>query len=78
MNRFLWVVSIAAVLAAASTSATAQLSNGKGDLRVTTYKVDEGTGCIEVTQPTNAEQFFVAVGRPLAAPRAVYERGGLS
>jgi len=70
-HRFLRVVvSLAALFAATATSLTAQLSKGKGDLRVMAYNVDEGTDFIEVRNATNLEQFLVAVGQTISQVRA--------
>ncbi len=53
------------------TSAAAQsLSKGKGDLRVMTYNVDEGTDFLEIQQATNLNQFLVAVGQTITQVRA--------
>jgi len=69
-HRFLWVVNVAVLLAATATSATAQLSKGKGDLRVMTYNVDEGTDFLEVASATTQEEFLVAVGQTISQVRA--------
>jgi hypothetical protein len=57
-------------LAYMHTPALAQsLSNGKGDLRVMTYNVNEGSDFIEVQQ-ANAQTFVVAVGQTITQVRA--------
>jgi hypothetical protein len=50
--------------------APAQLSKGKGDLRVMTYNVDEGTDFIEVARATNLAQLLVAIGTTISQVRA--------
>jgi endonuclease/exonuclease/phosphatase family metal-dependent hydrolase len=62
-------------LATPSLFAQSQLSNGKGDLRVMTYNVDEGTDYIEVMAATTREQFLVAVGQTITQVRATDPRG---
>ena len=52
------------------TPAAAQLSQGKGDLRVMTYNVDEGTDYLEVAAATNLTQFLIAVGQTISQVRA--------
>jgi len=69
-HRFLWAVNAAVLLAATASSATAQLSKGKGDLRVMTYNVDEGTDFFEVASATTQEEFLVAVGQTISQVRA--------
>jgi len=46
------------------------LSKGKGNLRVMTYNVDEGTDYLEVQQATNVSEFLVAVGQTITQVRA--------
>ena len=50
--------------------ATAQLSQGNGNLRVMTYNVDEGTDYVEVQNATTATQFLIAVGETITNVRA--------
>jgi len=50
--------------------ATAQLSQGNGNLRVMTYNVDEGTDYVEVQNATTATQFPIAVGETITNVRA--------
>ena len=69
-HRFLRVVYVAALLAATAISATGQLSKGKGDLRVMTYNVDEGTDFLEVASATTQEEFLIAVGQTISEVRA--------
>jgi len=57
------------LLLAVNASAQA-FSNGKGDLRVMTYNVNEGTDFLEVQQATNGQQFLVAVGQTITQVRA--------
>src|SRR6266481_3567278 len=59
-----------ACLALATSGAGQSLSNGKGDLRVMTYNVDEGTDFLEVQQATNVNEFLVAVGQTITQVRA--------
>lgn len=57
------ILAAAALLYAAIPAALAQsLSTGKGDLRVMTYNVNEGTDYREVQEATNSAQFFAGVG----------------
>ena len=49
---------------------TQSLSMGKGDLRVMTYNVDEGSDFIEVTRATTLSQLLVAVGQTITQVRA--------
>jgi hypothetical protein len=51
------------------------LSNGKGDLRVMTYNVDEGTDYIEVMAAKTAPEFLVAVGKTITQVRATDPHG---
>jgi hypothetical protein len=60
------VVQVCTFLAAHAQS----LSKGKGDLRVMTYNVDEGTDFIEISQANNATQFLIAVGQTITQVRA--------
>ncbi len=46
------------------------LSKGKGDLRVMTYNVDEGTDFLEIQQAKNLNQFLIAVGQTINQVRA--------
>src|SRR5437867_3348035 len=46
------------------------LSAGKGDLRVMTYNVNEGTDFIEVQHATNLTEFLLAVGQTITQVRA--------
>jgi hypothetical protein len=46
------------------------LSHGKGNLRVMTYNVDEGTDFLEVQHATTLTQFLVAVGQTITQVRA--------
>jgi hypothetical protein len=53
------------------TPALAQsLSNGKGDLRVMTYNVNEGSDFLEVEQAADPQQFLFAVGQTITQVRA--------
>ena len=45
------------------------LSKGKGDLRVMTYNVNEGTDYLEIQQATDLNQFLVAVGQTITQVR---------
>ena len=59
-----------ACLLLATGGAGQSLSKGKGDLRVMTYNVDEGTDYLEVQQATNVSEFLVAVGQTITQVRA--------
>ncbi len=59
-----------ACLALATSGAGQSLSKGKGDLRVMTYNVDEGTDYLEVQRATDVNQFLVAVGQTITQVRA--------
>ena len=59
-----------ACLVLATSGAGQSLSKGKGDLRVMTYNVDEGTDFLEVQQATDVNQFLVAVGQTISQVRA--------
>ena len=72
-RRYLAVGALAFAVAQVCTflAAHAQsLSKGKGDLRVMTYNVDEGTDFIEISQANNATQFLIAVGQTITQVRA--------
>jgi len=45
------------------------LSKGKGDLRVMTYNVNEGTDYLEIQQARDLNQFLVAVGQTITQVR---------
>ncbi len=68
-RQLLWlctIIAAAAVLWATVPAVLAQsLSHGKGDLRVMTYNVDEGTDYYEVQGAKNAYEFLVAVGKTI-------------
>jgi hypothetical protein len=57
-------------LATGPLPAQAQLSNGKGDLRVMTYNVDEGTDFNEVVAAQTLTEFLLAVGATITQVRA--------
>ena len=59
-----------ACLVLATNGAGQSLSKGKGNLRVMTYNVDEGTDYLEVQQATNLNEFLVAVGQTINQVRA--------
>lgn len=70
MNCFV-ACAVLAVLSCCSPAVFAQsLSQGRGDLRVMTYNVDEGTDFLEVQSATNVTQFLVAVGQTITQVRA--------
>jgi hypothetical protein len=50
--------------------AAQSLSNGKGDLRVMTYNVDEGTDYLEILQAKSTMEFLLAVGQTITQVRA--------
>ena len=66
------IAAMIAVLASAAGSlpAQAQLSKGKGDLRVMTYNVDEGTDFIELAAAQTLQQFLLTVGATITQARA--------
>lgn len=68
----IWMVLVMLIgwLATPAQGAPQALSNGKGDLRVMTYNVDEGTDFLEVQQATNLTQFLIAVGQTITQVRA--------
>ncbi len=51
-------------------AAAESLSKGKGDLRVMTYNVDEGTDYNAVQQAGNLQEFLAAVGQTISEVRA--------
>src|SRR6266849_1936787 len=59
-----------ACLALATSGAGQSLSKGKGDLRVMTYNVDEGTDFLEIQQATSVNEFLVAVGQTITQVRS--------
>jgi len=63
-------IALAFVIAAVSQSEAGTLSNGKGDLRVMTYNVNEGTDYLEVQHARNALEFLLAVGQTITQVRA--------
>jgi hypothetical protein len=78
-SYLLLLASMTAVLWALTPTTEAQsLSKGKGDLRVMTYNVDEGTDYIEVMAAKNAQQFLVAVGQTITQVRATDPRGRMA
>jgi hypothetical protein len=71
--RFTFFVTVVAILPLAIAGLTpvqAQLSKGKGDLRVMTYNVDQGTDFVELASAANETQFLVAVGQTITQVRA--------
>ena len=82
-TRILWaswvlravLVFLLAWLARPMPAAAQSLSNGKGNLRVMTYNVDEGTDYLEILDavqhhPGDTVQFLVAVGQTIKQVRA--------
>jgi len=69
---FSWLLAgLAMLLCVAASPAGAQsLSKGKGDLRVMTYNVDEGTDYQELQQARNSTEFLLAVGQTIMQVRA--------
>lgn len=73
------LASLAVVLCALTPTVAAQsLSKGKGDLRVMTYNVDEGTDYYEVMAAKNAQEFFFAVGQTITQVRATDPPGRMT
>ena len=65
------LVSLLVVLWISAPQAGAQsLSKGKGDLRVMTYNVDEGTDYQELQHARNSTEFLLAVGQTITQVRA--------
>src|SRR3954470_8381590 len=67
---FLAVVAISTLVFAGLTPLQAQLSKGKGSLRVMTYNVDQGTNFVELASATSQPAFLVAVGQTISQVRA--------
>jgi hypothetical protein len=63
-------ICIAAIITLLAPPAQAQLSKGKGDLRVMTYNVYQGTDFDEVAAAQNLLQFLLAVGQTITQVRA--------
>jgi len=63
-------IGLALLIAAVSPSVAGTLSNGKGDLRVMTYNVNEGTDYLEVQHARNALEFLLGVGQTITQVRA--------
>lgn len=73
MNRHsLWLLACAVlVFSSASPQLGAQsLSKGKGDLRVMTYNVNEGTDYVELQNARSSTEFLIAVGQTITQVRA--------
>jgi hypothetical protein len=51
-------------------AAAQSLSRGRGDLRVMTYNVNEGTDFLQIQAATDADSFLVAVGQTITQVRA--------
>lgn len=64
------LLSLLACLASSTQNAAQSLSKGKGDLRVMTYNVDEGTDYLEIQQAKDLNQFLIAVGQTITQVRA--------
>ncbi len=77
MNRYLWLTACAAVLflIAAPQAGAQSLSKGKGDLRVMTYNVDEGTDYWELQKARTGTEFLIAVGQTISQVRATDPTG---
>ena len=71
--RVWWTLSgllgLLACLAGPTPTVAQSLSNGKGDLRVMTYNVNEGTDYLEIQQARDLNQFLVAVGQTITQVR---------
>lgn len=64
------------VLCVAVPSVFAQsLSKGKGNLRVMTYNINEGTDYLEVQAATNTQEFLLAIGQTITQVRATEPHG---
>jgi endonuclease/exonuclease/phosphatase family metal-dependent hydrolase len=66
------ITAIVALLAllAGLVPAQAQLSKGKGDLRVMTYNAYEGTAFLDIQRASNLNEFLFAVGKTITQVRA--------
>ncbi len=73
IGRVCWTLSglfsLLACLAGPTRTVAQSLSKGKGDLRVMTYNVNEGTDYLEIQQPRDLNQFLVAVGQTITQVR---------
>jgi hypothetical protein len=65
----LGLLSLLACLAGPTRTVAQSLSKGKGDLRVMTYNVNEGTDYLEIQQARDLNQFLVAVGQTITQVR---------
>jgi hypothetical protein len=68
-----WRVLIPALLIVcipASSAFAQSLSKGKGDLRVMTYNINEGTDYLEVQAATTSQEFLLGVGQTILQVRA--------
>jgi hypothetical protein len=72
---FVLMAGIVALLTAIQPALGQSLSKGKGDLRVMTYNVDEGTDYIEVQAARTTGQFAIAVGQTITQVRATDPHG---
>jgi hypothetical protein len=63
-------IALTALLCTALPAGAGSLSEGKGDLRVMTYNVNEGTDYLEVQHARNALEFLVGVGQTITQVRA--------
>ena len=66
----LTLAAVAGWLLGPALAAGQSLSKGKGDLRVMTYNVDEGTDFLEVQRATNLTEFLLGVGQTITQVRA--------
>jgi hypothetical protein len=73
IGRVCWTLSglfsLLACLAGPTRTVAQSLSKGKGDLRVMTYNVNEGTDYLEIQQARDLNQFLVAVGQTITQVR---------
>jgi len=63
------LLSLLACLAGPARTGAQSLSKGKGDLRVMTYNVNEGTDYLEIQQARDLNQSLVAVGQTITQVR---------
>src|SRR6266550_1466670 len=63
------LLSLLACLAVPTPTVAQSLSKGRGDLRVMTYNVNEGTDYLEIQQARDMNQFLVAVGQTITQVR---------
>lgn len=72
LSSFLVLVTVSLCVFTLSSSLLAQtISQGKGDLRVMTYNIDEGTDYLEVQAAKTQLEFLVAIGKTITQVRTI-------